>query len=111
MDTSIQITKLNLDEEIETVWLGVCQVLGCQPNIIKKPEVKWAEDRTIDLAVPGAIFATLDPGKRTIFLSYERDVYRNHLAHEMAHYLRWHLAKYDESEYWPIKVDEEIGRV
>jgi hypothetical protein len=111
MDTEIILFPGNLDEEIDLLWSAVCQILRFEPDAIKKPAVRWEPDQVIDLAERGARFAALGPDKRTIFLSSETLVYRGHLAHEMAHYLRWHLAGYDDSEYWPVKVDEEIGRI
>lgn len=108
METEIQITSENLETETELIWEGVCRILGYDPDQIKKPLVKWSSAQGIDLAQKGARYAVLGPDKRVIYLSEEDDVYRGHLAHEMAHYLRWHLADYDESEYWPTKVDEDL---
>ena len=108
METEVRVIPENLETEMVLVWEGVCRILGYDPDQIKKPIAEWASNKLIDLAKEGARYAALGPDKRKIFLAYEEDVYRGHLAHEIAHYLRWHLADYDESEYWPTKVDEDL---
>ena len=110
MDTEIIITPDNLEAEAEIIWQAVCQILGLDPQCIKKPIIKPATDRELEEFLD-AQTAALGPDCRTIFLSSESEVYRGHLAHEMAHYLRWHLAGYEDSGWWPQKVDEEIGRI
>jgi hypothetical protein len=108
MDTEVKITQDNCLDEVEMLWQAVCAFFGMDPDLIPRPRYSWVGDQILEMGEMR--IAGLGRDRKTIYLSNETDVYRGHIAHEIAHYIRWQIAR-DESEHYPVEVDKELYRL